>query len=282
MSSQISVFIEKGTRVWKPEWMERDDGNGSLISSWCQPPTDPSSGQIFCRACSKQVMFASHGLNGITKHAATATHITKMRALTSTQTILPFFKSSSNDQRAGGKEQSLNRKATAAEAIWSLHMVEQNYSFLSSNHVVEMFCKMFPDSTVPMSMALKESKLTYLITDGIYPHVVDILKDELLDNPFSLEVDEANKGNHSCLAIVVRYMPKDSWTIRVLCMDLPRLACSDSKTIASSISDSVRVRVGQTENMLCVMSDSCNTMRGNVIQKCYHAIFFIDLLFTYL
>lgn len=137
-----------------------------------------------------------------------------------------------------------NWKTVKAEVIWCLHIVEQNYSFLSTNHAVDMFQAMFPDSTIPRSMKLKESKMSYLLTDGMHPHVMEILKEELSDNPFSLEVDEGNKGNHPYLAIVVRYLPKDSWNVRVLCMDLPRLPHSDAKTITSTIVDSIRGRVG--------------------------------------
>jgi hypothetical protein len=103
------------------------------------------------------------------------------------------FMKTSVAQVEGEKNTGLSGSHTRAEIILALHTIEQNHSFTSVNHVVEMLGKIFPDSSIPSKMNMKESKLSYVIVDGIFSFIQNLLKGDLADAPFSLEVDEVNK-----------------------------------------------------------------------------------------
>lgn len=76
---------------------------------------------------------------------------------------------------------SISDRSIVAELIWALNCVASNYSFASTDGIVEVFqtTSMFPD-TVPKSFSLSRSKLTYLITNALGPYFQELTQDNFL------------------------------------------------------------------------------------------------------
>lgn len=64
---------------------------------------------------------------------------------------------------------SISDQSVVAELIWALKVVSSNYSFASSDGIVEVFQTMFSDA-IPKGFSMSRSKLTYLITDALGPY----------------------------------------------------------------------------------------------------------------
>ena len=187
------------------DWLKQTDLNGDTIESWLNHP-EAGSSSVSCKVCNKKLEYVSEGVGALKKHANGIKHKAKMVALKKTPALLTVMPM----QPAKPFERVLSQSdITMAELKWSLHVIEQNHSFLSQNHVVTVFQNIFPKDLIPKKMALKKSKLAYLVTDAIYPEVILQLREEITAaNKFiAIQIDEANKGGKQCLAVVVRYMP---------------------------------------------------------------------------
>lgn len=83
---------------------------------------------------------------------------------------------------------SLNDEVLRAEIFWALKCVKSNFSFATGN--TELFSSMFPDSTIAKSYQMSQTKCRYLIQFGIYPWILEDLKEDFKDSPFSFLFDE--------------------------------------------------------------------------------------------
>ena len=121
---------------------------------------------------------------------------------------------------------------------------------------------------------MKEDKVAYIIKDAIFPYSQQLLSDDLKDTLFALHIDEANKCR-SHLGIVVRYMKEDDWHIYVQSVDLPELASTTAESITQTLIKTLEDLGIPKSNLLCLMSDSCNTMHGwksGVITRVHQAL----------
>jgi hypothetical protein len=209
--------------------------------------------------CNKSVNIQNRGVSGLGSHSAGDSHKKLVKAKENVGSIEKFLKSKEGCQNETPTNADIVRKA---EIRWILHCVESQYSFLSNEHVVDVFSSMFPmSSSVTKYMSLGPNKISYMLRDGIHPYFKQLITKDLSDEPFSICIDEANKGGPR-LAIVVRYVPENSWTPVNLLLDLPSLERTDAEHILSTTLSSLHLHHLQTQNVVGFMSDSCPTMRG--------------------
>lgn len=239
--------------VWKDGWLKERDKAGNLIGEWCKVTCDGEQ-TATCKVCNKTVNFQQNGISGLKSHSSSASHQRAISTKQSSKSITSFLTSQPrNDDSAN--------HVLDAEIIWSLHTVECHNSYLSNNHVCDAFRGMFKKSKVAEKMSLKESKTAYVIKDAIFPFLQNQLALDLANTEFSIHIDEANKiRNH--LGIVVRYMPSNSWDLIIQSFDIPAILNTNAETISSTTLDSFMALDIPTSNLIAVMSDSCNTMRG--------------------
>ena len=77
----------------------------------------------------------------------------------------------------------------------------------------------------------------------------------------SVQIDEANKGA-KYLGIVARYLPNNSFSAKVVCIDPPVLSSTTSEQMAASVINALDECRLQKKNCVAIMTDSCNAMRG--------------------
>ena len=65
---------------------------------------------------------------------------------------------------------SLGDRVMKAEITWSLKVVMSGYSYKSCNDIVDILKLMDSDSDVFKKMSLKEDKVSYIISHGLFPH----------------------------------------------------------------------------------------------------------------
>lgn len=138
--------------------------------------------RVHCRACTKNVNFGSMGMQALKSHSKAMGHIKAMNNLRNQARVTSFF---DKDSTTSFKTPS----CTKAEVMWALHVVEQHSSFQSSEHLVELFKRMFPDSKLPSRMCLSPRKLSYILTDGIYVYIKEKIREALNGKKFSLGID---------------------------------------------------------------------------------------------
>lgn len=160
---------------WKASWSEECDENGDRIGSWCSAhKTDQY--KAVCVVCTKEILVKTSGISCLKSHSLSSQHQSLMKAKKNVTPLTSVFVKTVPSATSTPANAD---KALMAEIRYALHIVEQNQSFLSAHHCVELFRTMFSDSQLPQLMSLKEGKLAYVITDGIYPYVNKLLSEEL-------------------------------------------------------------------------------------------------------
>jgi hypothetical protein len=134
-------------------------------------------------------------------------------------------------------------------------VIEQNDSLNSYDSCADLFGSMFPDST---KIKPGKDKIAYTLTDSIFSWIRGKLRGELNEVPFSLLIDEASTGQQHLG--VVRFMMKNAWSA-MNTWNVP-LEATDAKTITSMLQSFIVDEGFQPQNLISIMSDSCNVMRG--------------------
>ncbi|CAF3132982.1 unnamed protein product [Rotaria sp. Silwood2] len=98
-------------------------------------------------------------------------------------------------------------KITRAECYWAMATAQLGFSYDSSQNIPELFASMFPDSKVAADYAMKDRKLSYVVSHGTgYFFIRELIKDVLKAPAYSLLFDETTiVGVRKQLDLHIRY-----------------------------------------------------------------------------
>src|SRR5215813_6861151 len=102
----------------------------------------------------------------------------------------------------------LKSEVMDSEILWALKCINNHYSFRSCHDVGQLFCKMFPDSSIAKNFSCGEKKCAYLCHLGLAPYFeAELLKHCKNSEFFTLLFDETlNQTNQKKqLDIHIRY-----------------------------------------------------------------------------
>lgn len=264
-SDSITRHMPNKYVKWRPEWLKVMDENGDCIGLWAR---QQGEFKARCVWCNKDVA-VRNGLTNLQSHSTAEKHRAVARARRSSSSMMSNLvvskknegspASASVDSSCSGNTPDAPR---VAEIRCVTRIVLKGHSFESESDLAEDLRAICSDSKIPPRMQLGSTKIAYLLTEALYPHLREtILTDVRNAKWFALHLDESNKGA-KYLGIVVRYLPKDSFDVRVVCLGLPSLQCTSAEDISDCISEMVNECRLDKANCLAVMSDNCNVMRG--------------------
>lgn len=126
--------------------------------------------------------------------------------------------------------------ARAAEIRCVTRIVVKGRSFESESDLCEDLKAICPDSNIPSKIQLHKTKISYLLTEALFPYLREVILTEVKATDwYALHIDESNKGN-KYLGIVLRYLPKDSFNVHSVCIDLPDLENASAESLATAVS----------------------------------------------
>ena len=143
-----------GKCKFSPNWLLKEDLNGTIISSWARKGEDDSS--VFCIACDV-VVCVEKGFCRLIQHSKSKKHVENFVAKFG-KFQLKLDKSNSKPSTSLGEKSvptsdltliSTKDDATTAELIWTLKCVGSNYSLASTTGIVEVFRAMFGSKSIP-------------------------------------------------------------------------------------------------------------------------------------
>ena len=231
---------EKAVISWNGAWMAEKDILGDSVGEWAEKVDFNTGKCIWCQKCFK---FNSLGKHIFLCHARGEFHTQiadgRKGRLVGQPTLLPPPVVKFNDiggvgPGQGGEAQaggvggrqaraqvvpagtlgasgagSLNDRVLRAEIRWSLKVVSSGYSYKSCNDIVEIFKLIDPDSDVFKKMTLKENKVSYTVSHGLFPYFLKKTIDAIRKSPgVSLCTDGSTfkqKGLSTQIDIGVRY-----------------------------------------------------------------------------
>lgn len=168
------------------DWLQQDKINKS--ASYCK-----------C-CCNFTLKNANRSL--LIKHKNSAKHKTNFESAKSKTDISQFL----NKEHSAESEQ-----IAESELIIAGFFSEHNIPFAHAEHFVATICKRaFPDSQVAAKIAMKETKMSCVLQDGIAFYEKLALTDICKKHKFSIITDESTDISvNQTLAIVVRYFDAD-------------------------------------------------------------------------
>ena len=161
------------------------------------------------------------------------------------------------------KDEHLMNKVLRAEIQTSLTLAEHNIPFAYADHLGELVRLAFDDSKIADSFHSKRTKATNLLTDGLFPYLHTEVVDSLKANKFSLLIDESNKKyGTTYLNLLVKYFDKSIGKITTRFFKSVTIGHAKANDLTQKILDCLNEDSVPYENLLMVMSDSPNVMRG--------------------
>ncbi|PAA85853.1 hypothetical protein BOX15_Mlig011045g2, partial [Macrostomum lignano] len=252
---------------WNATWLSEHDHSGVKISRWCQKDDD-NDDEATCRLCNRGVNFRQHGIAALRQHADGAKHKALSRAMVaaySQQKINAFFPITPSENQQLKKveaEASLPQQTMAASLRFGLLVVRKDLSFKTMDEISETLPVAIPDSSVAQNFSCGRTKTTYLVTDALAPHAKEEMFKSLRDSPFSILLDEGTKRDRCWLVLLARTFCIERQKVILVYIGSEELKNSS----ASNMKDTVLSLLSQAKlparNVISVMTDSCNAMRG--------------------
>lgn len=198
MAPQKPQYIQAYRTAWEklPE-----------LKDWLRPDVNNKSRAI-CKFCKLSLAARLHDLKN---HAKTEKHVAAAKPFICTRQMKIDFPS-----------QNENNKRHVAECRLALYAAVHT-SILSIDHLTEACNKLFKDSeATPLKM--HRSKCGNVIRNVLGPHFQEQLREDILDGPYSLIIDEATDINVSkMLGVVVKYFSTSHNTVITTYLSLVEL-----------------------------------------------------------
>lgn len=276
------------------DWLHQMDDNGHIMSFWCE--THKSSiYKAYCKQCNKSFSCSNQGIQQLRQHANGLRHKQKTQELASgrqmmiqaTPSITPSVTSLPNSSYAliptlqptnyrglaplqtekspkvVMRCTSEKDKATSAELIWAMKVVESRYSYSSCDGVKEIFKAMFPNS-VPDNFTMSSSKVSYLVSEGLGPYFHKVIVEDIKtsNSKYTMQYDETtNKQIAKQLDIKVRYWSNSADEVSVKHLQTYLMGHATGKQISDKLLSSVSSNGLPLSKLVMLGSDGPNVSK---------------------
>lgn len=256
-SDDLKELESKIRNKFRWEWMEKEDFSKELIKLWCKKID--VAGSCFCCYCNLSLRYSSEGFKSLFSHSATAHHIKAYKAVKNTQ----FLHSDSSDGLQSERVLDLATRKCRSDALITSFIAEHSLPFSIAPNILDLAKTLSKDLTSLNSLQMGRSSATYKLKYGLAKTVKEEQFDKLKHAFFSLNIDEStNKANESVLAILVQYYCEEDGKVVIRHLASVKLEACNSNSIYNEIVTIVEENKVPWTNLVSVLMDSCNTMRG--------------------
>ena len=205
-------------------WLQSTDSNGDRVSEWCRKGKDEYHG--YCCFCNVDIKCDNGGKVQLLKHCTQKKHKeARKHAKDKSQAKLTSFTVSHSEGPSTSVSEprpigifTTNDATLEAQILWLAKVASCNYSLHSTDHIGDLFTKMFPDSKIAENFKLSHTSASYIIGHGLLPHFTKVLINDLSESqlPFSVHFDETTSDQvKKQMDLTLRYWsPKhgEIWT----------------------------------------------------------------------
>lgn len=270
---------EKAVISFSEAWMAERDINGDIVREWAEKE-DFKSGK--CIWCKKSFQFNSGGKHAFLRHAKGDNHKHLADGRKGRLTGQPPAVVAADVNHNGGEEEggvqprgereggyravgSLSHRVMKAEITWSLNVVSSGYSYKSCNDIVDILKLMDSDSDVFKKMSLKEDKVSYIISHGLFPHFLKKTVDAVRQSPgVSLCTDGSTfkqKGLSTHIDIGIRYWDESAGEVVDDFLDFHSVGHEPADLQVKLILSSLEKANIHQSKVVCLSRDNPNVMK---------------------
>ena len=240
---------------FQEKWYKCMDPNLMLYETWLKKCDDQTA---WCDFCQIKFKVNKMGKSAIKQHAIGGKHIQKS---------VPDTEQNQQNHQIEELEHeeitNIDDSISKAEILWSLLCAEHDLSFLVNDHISKMFPRMFSDSATASGYKSCRTKTRYTITHGTYETFKTQLDMKLKENLFSLEIDESNKiYGKKFFVMLVKFFDSEVNKVINRFWELKVTNKCDSPALVKAITDAFADHDVPYSNLIQIMSDSPNLMRG--------------------
>jgi hypothetical protein len=194
------------------KWYQKLDGTNGVCSRWLQQGKSVST--FLCIVCNEEKSCKNGGWSDVYKHSQRPKHVQRLKDVTESGKLIATsscLEVTNNHERALTHED----KVTRAEAFWAMATAKLGLSYNASQHIQELFTRMFADSTIAKEFTMKPRKLSYVLSHGTGHYFTNEMLRDLVRAPgYTLIFDETIiVGVRKQLDLHVRY-----WCERKQCI----------------------------------------------------------------
>lgn len=210
----------------RDNWFFKSDFDNLPISRWLK--RDPQSSSIVhCTICPSVIQCNLKGFQSVQQHMNTQKHrknvevklVPSQLRLSSNHSSSSSSLSSESTSSALAVQRSVETPSVStlslldtrndsikAEIIWTLKVVQSNYSGRSCENLGETFRAMFQSNPISEHFSLGKFKVAYMITDCVGPHFRNLFLEDVKGSFYSLCYDETtNEASKKELQVGARY-----------------------------------------------------------------------------
>lgn len=247
-----------GTR-YKKHWPKKKPYTQKYRKSWEQNPefsawlTSGKKGNMYfhCKVCGDEYL---GGISAVRKHSGSEKHKKKSQAVSNIPPVDKIFV----------HHNSLEFKKKEAEIRLAMFITEHNISLRTSDHLVQMFKSIFPESEVVKTMSCNRTKATALVSQVIGKNAFENLIFRMKNQYFSILIDEStDKSSIKHLALVVRIIDLPKFVVKDEFCYLKEMAQATANDIYSEIINFFNNNsIPYKDNLIGFASDGASTMFG--------------------
>ncbi|GFX26689.1 long-chain-fatty-acid--CoA ligase 5 [Trichonephila clavipes] len=258
------IQLEEGVRnAFRWNWIERRDGNGDTIGTWCKKIN--VAGQAYCVFCNSLLKYGGEGFKAFTNHSKTVTHIKYSKCIRHSMTLSNYANSKNTDDLLETDVRPLDivtRKARQEVLITSF-IAENSLSFNVAPNLIELCKQLSRDQTALNSLEMSRTTACYKIKYGLAKTIKENIIKTLKETPFSLNLDESpSNAQESILATLVQFYDNNQNEVVVHHFASLKMESCNSEAVFKAVVNTIEDNNIPWANLISVLMDSCNTMRG--------------------
>ena len=248
------------------KWLQKTDSTGKPCSMWLRKGKEKST--FMCTVCNVELSCANGGWTNVKNHSERPKHMQHLKDVIESGQLIASSTSSSSASTSSTDKQSssigssistnkssfiiLNsstdrvlthdEKVTRAECYWAMATVHLGFSYAASKNIPELFASMFPDSKIAADYAMKDRKISYVISHGTGHYFVrELIKDVNKAPSYSLLFDETTiVGVRKQLDLHIRYWSESTQCVVTRYWKSIMLGHATADIIGRHILDSVK------------------------------------------
>ena len=234
---------------------ENKDVNGDNVNTYLRR-VGGNKYLVACHLCCHSVSVEYKGFSAIQDHAKTRKHKQRIEEGRGNKNM-GIYVEKKRDNCVIDAEIKLTRFA-------GVHNVSLRTTV---PHLVKLCKSIFPDSAICQEMSsLSAGRLYYGMKEGLGKTEVRITVKDLLDTPFSLQMDGGLKGGKHRLNFIVRYYSMDTGKCVEKFIIAKTTIHETAAVVANCFLDWCEVnKVNIQENLIMINSDHAATLRGSRI-----------------
>lgn len=155
----------------------------------------------------------------------------------------------------------LSDSVTTAEILWAAYCVSTHTSTRSGEKAVNLFPKMFPDSTIAPKIKMHKDKIAYSVTYGLGPYFGNVAASNVRRSPiFALSIDEClnDISQKQQLDVMANFWDCDNDRVRTTYLTSAFLEKTAAENLLESVLSVIKDANLNLENLVQLSTDGPN------------------------